>query len=99
MRVLVVTSEPIAAERLRSALGPTEAEHAEILVVAPALHTSALRFWMSDADEAIRRAEDVQRETVERLREDGVSASGDTGEGDLMRFDTVHAAYRREYGA
>jgi hypothetical protein len=35
------------------------------MVVAPALHRSALRFWLSDSDEAIERAELVQHETVE----------------------------------
>jgi hypothetical protein len=37
---------------------------------------------MSDADEAIARAEEVRRETVERLGEEGVPATGDTGEAD-----------------
>jgi hypothetical protein len=52
------------------------------MVVAPALHKSALRFWMSDADTAIARAEEVRTESVENLGEAGVSASGDTGESD-----------------
>jgi hypothetical protein len=52
------------------------------MVVAPALHKSALRFWVSDADEAIARADEVRHESVEQLGDDGVAASGDTGEGD-----------------
>ena len=52
------------------------------MVVAPALAGSAVKFWMSDADEAIERADRVRRESVERLGEEGVSASGDTGEAD-----------------
>ena len=52
------------------------------MVVAPALADSALKFWMSDADEAIARADEVRRESVERLGEQGVSATGDTGEAD-----------------
>jgi hypothetical protein len=79
MKVLVVASEPISADRLRAALGDAT-DDAEIMVVAPALHRSALRFWLSDADEAIRRAELVQRETVEGLDDEGVDARGDTGE-------------------
>jgi hypothetical protein len=55
------------------------------MVVAPALHRSALRFWLSDADEAIRRAELVQRETVEGFDDAGVDARGDTGEGDPVK--------------
>jgi nucleotide-binding universal stress UspA family protein len=83
MRVLVLTSEPITAAQLRDALGSGgDPADAEVMVVAPALADSALKFWMSDADEAIARAEQVREATVERLGEDGVSASGDTGEAD-----------------
>jgi hypothetical protein len=81
MKVLVVASEPITADRLRAALGAAT-DDAEIVVVAPALHLSALRFWLSDADEAIQRAELVQRETTEGLDDAGLDARGDTGEGD-----------------
>jgi hypothetical protein len=83
MRVLVLTAEPITAEALRRALpldiDPTQGE---VMVVAPALQSSPLRFWVSDADEAISRAEQAQAETVRSLRADGASAHGDTGEGD-----------------
>ena len=37
------------------------------MVVAPALHASALRFWVSDADEAIERADAVRRQSVDEL--------------------------------
>jgi hypothetical protein len=84
MRVLVITSEPISADRLRAALGG-ETDDAEIMIVAPALHRSALRFWLSDADEAIQRADLVQRETVEGLDNAGLDARGDTGEGDPVQ--------------
>src|SRR2546429_8868618 len=83
MRVLVLTSEPVNAELLRGALGD-DAGDAEVLVVSPALQDSGLRFWMSDADEAIARAEQVQEETVERLDEEGIDAAGDTGEADPL---------------
>ena len=83
MRVLVLTSEPITAERLRDALGSDgDPAEAEVMVVAPALADSALQFWMSDADDAIARADEVRRESVERLGQEGVSAAGDTGEAD-----------------
>jgi hypothetical protein len=45
---------------------------------------SPLRFWFSDADEAIAKADRVRRETMQRLSDDGVAASGDTGESDPM---------------
>ena len=83
MKVLVVTSEPITAEQLRGTLtSHGDPSDAEVMVVAPALADSALKFWMSDADEAIARADEVRRESVERLGEQGVSATGDTGEAD-----------------
>ena len=50
------------------------------MVVAPALHKSAFRFWMSDADDAIARADAVRRESLERLSGDGVAATAGTGE-------------------
>jgi hypothetical protein len=53
VRGLPASAEPISADRLRAAFAGTP-DDAEILVVAPALHRSALRFWLSDADEAIR---------------------------------------------
>lgn len=84
MKILVVTSEPITAERLRQAIGAEATEHAEVMVVAPALHQSGLRFWLSDADDAIQRADEVQRETVEELESEGVTAGGDTGESDIV---------------
>lgn len=84
MKILVVTSEPITAERLRAIAGAQQADNAEIMVVAPALHRSGLRFWMSDADEAIARADDVQRRTVAELESSGLDAHGDTGEGDIV---------------
>lgn len=80
MKVLVIASEQISADRLRATLGDTTDE-AEIMVVAPALHQSALRFWLSDSDEAIQRAEFVRRATVEGLDEEGLDAHGDICQG------------------
>lgn len=81
MRLLVLTSEPISAAQLREALPDgVDPAQAEVMVLAPALQASGVRFWMSDADEAIARAEEVRRSTLERLGADGVPASGETGE-------------------
>jgi hypothetical protein len=85
MKLLVLTSEAITADQLRAAVPDgVEPADAEVMVVAPAVVESKLRFWMSDADDAIARAEDVRREAVDKLGEGGVSASGDTGESDPM---------------
>jgi hypothetical protein len=83
MKVLVLTSEPITAEQLRNALGgEVSPDQAEVMVVAPALQESGFKFWLSDADDAIARAEQVRKATLEKLGEAGVAASGDTGESD-----------------
>jgi hypothetical protein len=83
MKVLVLTSEPITAQALRDALSADiDPSDAEVMLVAPAFAESAVRFWMSDADDAIARADDVWRESVERLEEAGIPATGDTGEAD-----------------
>lgn len=83
MKLLVLTTEPISAQQLRAALPrDLEPQDAEVMLVAPALHESALRFWVSDADGAIARADAVRRESIERLGADGVPATGDTGEAD-----------------
>ena len=76
-------TEPVSGEALKSALPPGGAEEAEVLVVAPALNTRT-RFWLSDTDEAIGRADEVQEETVERMEEEGIDAAGDTGESDPL---------------
>jgi hypothetical protein len=82
-KILVLASEPIAGDALRKAVGRESADDAEVLVVAPALNTRT-RFWVSDPDPAIERADEVQAETVERMEEEGVDAVGDTGESDPL---------------
>jgi hypothetical protein len=101
VKLLVVTSEPISTTQLRAALRDGAAgdrtegdapagDRTEVMVVAPALQESAVRFWLSDADEAIQRAEEVRRRTLENLDEGGVAVSGDTGESDP--FDAIRDA-------
>jgi hypothetical protein len=91
MKVLVLASEPISADELRAALEAgddgerSDLDDVEIRIVAPALHSSALQFWISDADEAISKADAVWRTSVAKLGAAGVDAQGDTGEGDPMR--------------
>ncbi|HET8673663.1 MAG TPA: hypothetical protein VFL87_08510 [Thermoleophilaceae bacterium] len=82
-KIIALVTEPISGEALKSAVGGETAEQAEVLVVAPALN-SRLKFFTSDPDEAIDRADAVQQETVERLDEAGIDAAGDTGESDPL---------------
>jgi nucleotide-binding universal stress UspA family protein len=83
-RIIAVAAEPIDAQVLRQAVGDREAEQAEVLVVAPALD-SKVRFWMSDPDPGIERAEQVAEESAERMGEQGVDAVPDTGEPDPLQ--------------
>jgi hypothetical protein len=108
MKVLVLASEPITAQQLRDALASdVDPSDAEVMVVAPALQESGLKFWLSDADDAIARAEEVRRESIERLGDAGVSATGDTGESDpekaiedaLMTFDADRIVLFTHQGA
>jgi len=82
-KILALTSEPISADALRSAVGSELGDDAEVFVIAPALN-SRLHFLVGDVDPAIARAEEVQTETVERLDEEGIDAAGETGESDPL---------------
>jgi len=86
MKLLVLTSEPITAQQLRDALPDSvDPGEAEVMVVAPALQRNPLKFWFSDADDAIAKAEQVRRESLDQLGEAGVQATGDTGESDPVQ--------------
>jgi hypothetical protein len=86
MKLLVLTSEPISSQQLRDAVGENvDPADAEVMLVAPALQESPLKFWFSDADSAIARAEQVREQSIERLGQEGVAASGDTGESDPVQ--------------
>jgi hypothetical protein len=94
-KVLALVAEPISGDALRTALGDG-ASDAEVMVVAPAFD-SKTRFWASDSDDAIARADEVQQESVERLSEDDVDAVGDTGESDpLLALQDALATFPAE---
>src|SRR5438034_1120563 len=75
MRILVIATEPVDADRLAAALDD-DVRDAEVKLVTPALNDSRLAFWVSDADQAIAEAEEAQAESLERLRADGIEAVG-----------------------
>jgi Universal stress protein family len=92
-KILALVSEPVSGEALRKAVDGERAAGAEVLVVAPALN-SRTRFWISDPDPAIERAEEVQEETVERMDEEDIDAAGDTGESDpLLAIEDALATF------
>jgi hypothetical protein len=85
MKILVLAGEPVSAQQLREALpDDVDPEQGEVMIVAPALQESALRFWLSDADEAIARAEHVREQTEQQLGDAGVSTRSETGESDPL---------------
>jgi len=65
------------------AVMPAELSEAEVLVVAPALN-SRLRRWLSDEDDARRRAEQLAGTFVELLERGGVRARGRVGDADPL---------------
>jgi nucleotide-binding universal stress UspA family protein len=86
VRLLVLTTEPISAQQLRGVVSDgVDPAQVEVLVVAPALHENAFQFWLSDADEAIARADAVREQTVRSLGRSGVEAASDTGESDPVK--------------
>jgi nucleotide-binding universal stress UspA family protein len=74
MNVLIVALDAVV---------PADMPDANILVVAPALN-SWLRRWLSDEDDARRRAEERLAVFVERLEERGVRALGRVGDADPL---------------
>ena len=84
MRLLVLAPEPVDAAAVTAALPGEDLEGAEVLVVSPAMQDSGVRFWMSDADDAIDYAQAAQQETVGALQDEGVRARGTTGESEPL---------------
>lgn len=83
MKLLLIATDIPDPQTIRE-LGGSE-EDVEVYVVAPALQESALRFWLSDADDAIARARTTQEEATAKLREAGVPATGDVGEAEPLQ--------------
>jgi hypothetical protein len=82
MKLLLIASEVPDAKTIRGLAGTDDAE---VYVVAPALEDSPLRFWVSDVDDAIARARQVQEQAVAGLRDAGVAATGDVGEAEPLQ--------------
>jgi hypothetical protein len=65
------------------AMPPAEVPGGEVLVVAPSSN-SRLRHWLSDEDDARRRAEERVAAFVHRLARSGVQAQGRVGDRDPL---------------
>jgi hypothetical protein len=84
MKLLVLAPHAVDASAVRSALPGDDLSGAEVLVVSPALQKSGLRFWMSDSDDAIEKAEGEAAQTAEALRDDAASVRAATGESEPL---------------
>jgi 4-hydroxyphenylpyruvate dioxygenase-like putative hemolysin len=97
MKLLVLATDPVSADDVRSALPDADLERAEVLVVSPAVNESPVAFWVSDADDAIADAESTAEQTAASLRERGAQARATTGESDpLLALQDALATYRAD---
>lgn len=64
-------------------LPPATVPDGTVLVVVPALN-SRLRHWLSDDDDARRRAEERLAAVLDRIAQDGVRAEGRVGDADPL---------------
>jgi hypothetical protein len=97
VRLLVLATEPVDADRVRGALPDDDLDGAEVLVVSPAVNESAVAFWMSDSDEAIEEAESTAQRTAAELRERGAHARATTGESEpLLALQDALATFPAE---
>ena len=84
-KILVVANETVGGNELRELLGrKAEGVTEDVLLVCPALN-SKLRTWTSDEDDARAAAQERLDECLARLRDAGVSARGEIGDGDPLQ--------------
>jgi hypothetical protein len=81
-RVLLVASEPLDESRVAEVLDGDGTSSTAVLVVAPALRRTRLRYWVSESDEALEHARSVQEATLRALRSENVPSSGHVGSPD-----------------
>ena len=84
-RILVVANETVGGETLRNTIRDRSAGfRSQVLVVSPALN-SPLKHWVSDDDEARRAAQERLDRSLARLREAGIEARGEIGDGEPLQ--------------
>lgn len=94
MRLLVLATDAVDADAIRSALPGEDLEGSEVLVVSPAVNESALAFWVSDSDEAIADAQSAAQATADALRAQGTDARAQAGESEpLLALQDALATY------
>ncbi len=83
-RLLVIANETIAGADLHDHIRRITAEGGRVIIVAPAL-ASRLKYVLSDIDQARAEARQRLEESIELLRESGVSAEGEVGDSNPVR--------------
>jgi nucleotide-binding universal stress UspA family protein len=84
-RILVIANETVGGRTLRDTIHEkSEGYREEVLVVTPALN-SPLKHWASDEDEAREAAQARLEASLARLREAGVEARGEVGDGEPLQ--------------
>jgi len=98
MNLLVLAPEPVDADTVRRAMEGEDLSDAKILYVSPALSESAIKFWVSDADDAIADAQQRAEQTEQALRSDGMQATGVTGESEpLLALQDALATFQADH--
>jgi len=83
-RVLLVVSGPVRPSQLQAILAQDPPGSAAVLVVAPALQRSWLRYWVSDTDEGREHAKAAEQAAEAELRREGVPSDGHVGSADPL---------------
>jgi len=84
-RILVLANEECAGPTLRlEILRRDRGTGVEVLMVAPAL-TDRLRFWMSDVDRAVDRAQERLDHSIEKVATRGLRIRGVVGDADPLQ--------------
>jgi hypothetical protein len=84
-RILVIANETVGGEALRERIEEHSRGHrTSLLVVTPALN-SPVRTFTSDVDKAREEAQQRLEASLARLREEGINARGEVGDGDPLQ--------------
>jgi hypothetical protein len=84
-RILVVANETVGGRALLNEIRTrSEGARTIVLVVCPALN-SPLKTWTSDEDEARASAQERLDDSLEAMRQAGIDATGEIGDGDPLQ--------------